>query len=159
MKTIHVQTELPTSADRVWDAMQYPGSFLYVTRGLFGFPALTGRSSRFRQAEHGSGRLTLFHVVPLWRHRMRLVSLDDTTRTMRSHEHGGPIRTWNHTLHAEPLGPDRCRYSDTVEIDAGPFTGLTVLIGRLIFRYRQRRWHGLVRKHLMAGGPRYAHRP
>ena len=159
MKTIHLETELPTSADRVWDAMQYPGSFLFVTRGLFGFPALVGQTSRFRQADCGSGWITIFHVIPLWRHTMQLVELNDTTRTMRSHEHGGTIKTWNHTLHAEPLGPDRCRYSDTVEIEAGAFTGLTVFTGRLIYRYRQRRWHKLVRKHLMADGPRYARRP
>ncbi len=156
MKTIHLETDLPTGADRVWDAMRYPGSFLYVTKGLFGFPALTGRTSGFRQGDHGSGRITLFHVIPLWRHTMRLVEVDDATRTMRSNEHGGTLRTWNHTLHAEPLGPDRCRYSDTVEIDAGPFTGVTIFTARLIFRYRQRRWHRLTRKHLMATGPRYA---
>lgn len=156
MKTIHLETELPASADRVWDAMQYPGSFLYVTRGLFGFPALTGQTSRFQQGVHGSGRLTLFHLIPLWRHTIELVELDGMTRTMRSREHGGMLKTWNHVLHAEPLGPDRCRYSDTVEIDAGRFTGMTAFTGRLIFRYRQRRWHRLVHKHLMADGPRYA---
>lgn len=156
MKTIHLETELPTGADRVWEAMQYPGTFLYVTRGLFGFPALTGRTSRFRRSDQGSGRIVMFHVIPLWRHTLHLVELDDTTRTMRSREHGGAIRTWNHTLHAEPLGPDRCRYSDTIEIDAGPLTGVTAFTGRLIFRYRQRRWHRLVRKHLMPDGPRYA---
>lgn len=159
MKTIHVEVELPTSADRVWAAMRHPVSFLYVTRGLFGFPVLTGRTEEFHERDHGSGRLTLFHVIPLWRHTIRLVELDETTRTMRSNEHGGTIRTWNHTLHSEPLGPDRCRDADTVEIDAGPLTALTAFTARLIFRYRQRRWRRLVRKHLMPGGPRYAHRP
>ncbi|MBO2450243.1 hypothetical protein J4573_24295 [Actinomadura barringtoniae] len=158
MKTIHVETELPTDADRVWQAMKHPAALLYVTRGLFGFPALAGQTSPFQEGDHGAARLTLFHVIPLWRHTMRLIELDDATRTMRSREHGGTVRAWNHTLHAEPIGPDRCRYSDTVEIDGGPFTAVTVVIATFIYRYRQRRWHKLVHKHLMATGPCYARR-
>jgi hypothetical protein len=37
-RTIHVETELPTNDDKVWEAMKQPASFLYVTRGLVGFP-------------------------------------------------------------------------------------------------------------------------
>lgn len=78
--------------------------------------------------------------------------VDPATRTIRSREHGGVIRTWNHTLHAEPLGERRCRYSDTVDMDAGILTAVVARIGTALFRYRQRRWRKLVRKHLSARG-------
>jgi len=38
MRTIHLETTLPTSADRVWRAMQSPVTFLYVCKGLFAVP-------------------------------------------------------------------------------------------------------------------------
>lgn len=156
MRTIHVETELPTTADAVWQAMQHPASFLYVMKGLFGVPALTGRTTSFHEGEQGTGWLLAFHVLPAWRHTIRLVELDDAGRTMRSHEYGGILRTWNHTLRVEPAGDERCVYSDTVDIDAGPLTGMVARASERIYRYRQRRWHKLVRNHLLPTGPRYS---
>jgi hypothetical protein len=157
-KTIDVSTELPTDADRVWAAMKQPATFLYVTRGLFGMPALAGRSEPVRAGEAGSGWLFAFHVVPAYRHTIEVVAVDEETRTLRTHEHGGVLRRWDHVLHAEPVsdggagatgtGP-RCRYSDTVTIDAGRLTGVVAAMAVGIYRYRQRRWHRLVRKHLL----------
>jgi len=149
VKTIHVQTELPTSADAVWQAMQHAASFLYVTHGLFGFPALAGRTAPFREGEQGSGWIWLFHLIPLSRHTIHLVEVDQETLTLRSREHGGILRAWNHTLHVEDVGDQSCRYSDTVDIDASPLTGLVALAAVGIYRYRQRRWHKLVRRHLL----------
>ncbi len=51
----------------------------------------------------------------------------------------------------------RCRYSDTVDIDAGPFTAAVAKAAVAIYRYRQRRWHKLVDRHLLPTGPAYAH--
>jgi hypothetical protein len=156
MKMIHLETDLPTDADRVWEAMQQPAAFSYVCRGVIGFPALAGRTEPMREGECGTGWLLLFHVIPLSRHTIHVVAVDDATRTIRTREHGGMLRSWNHTLHVEPLGERRCRYSDTVEIDAGPLTPVVARASTLIYRYRQRRWHKLVRKHLLPEGPAYA---
>lgn len=156
MQTIYLETELPASADKVWHAMCHPASFTYVTRGLIGTPALAGRTEPFREGESGTGWLLLFDLIPVSRHTIYLASLDEPARTPRSREHGGVLRTWNHTLHAESAGDQRCRYSDIVDIDAGPLTGTIAALAIWIFRYRQRRWHKLVRNHLRPGGPRYA---
>lgn len=156
MKTIHIETELPTSADRVWRAMQHPASFTYVCRGLIGVPALAGRTEPMCQGETGRGWLLLFHIIPLSHHTIHLAEVDPETRTLRSREHGGVMRTWNHTLHVEPVDDRTCRYSDTVEIDAGLLTVVVAAFGVLIYGYRQRRWHKLVQKHLLPEGPLYA---
>jgi hypothetical protein len=156
MRTIHVETVLPTDAERVWEAMQHPASFLYVCRGLIGFPALNGRTAPIREGETGTGWMLLFHLIPLSRHTINVVEVDSGTRTIRSDEHGGVLKAWRHTLHAEPLTDHACRYCDTVEIDAGPLTPVVARIAVAIYRYRQRRWHKLVRNHLLPGGPRYA---
>ncbi|WP_028934066.1 hypothetical protein [Pseudonocardia spinosispora] len=156
MRTIHVETELPTSADAVWQAMQHAESLRYVTQGLFKLPALAGRTQPFRQGESGTSWLVLFHVLPAWRHTIRLELLDHDTRTMRSQEHGGVIKGWRHTLHVEPIDSGRCRYSDTVDVDAGGLTGVVAAIGTLMYRIRQRRWQTLTRTHLLASGPSWA---
>lgn len=103
--------------------------------------------------------MTAFNLIPAYRHTIEVLEVDDATRTIRSHEHGGVLRRWDHTLHVEPVGAHRCRYSDTVIIDAGRHTAATCRIATVIYRYRQRRWHRLVHRHLMPTGPRYATTP
>lgn len=148
MRTVHVETVLPTSADRVWLAMLSPATFLYVCKGLFGFPSLAGRTEALRLGESGTGWLLAFHVIPAYRHTINVVEVDEATGTIRTQEHGGPLKAWNHTLHVEPIDAHSCRYSDTVDIDAGRMTGVVVAVANGIYRYRQRRWRKLVRRHM-----------
>jgi hypothetical protein len=148
MQRIHVETILPTDADSVWRAMQYPVTFLYVCRGLFRLPALEGRSAPLRVGERGSGWLFAFHLIPAYRHTLEILGADESTRTITTHEYGGLLTSWDHTLHVEPITESRCRYSDTVDIDAGRLTPVVALVARGLYRYRQRRWHLLVARHL-----------
>jgi hypothetical protein len=158
MRTIHIETILPTDADRVWPAMLSPVTFLYVCKGLFGFPALSGRSEPLRPGERGTGSLFAFHLIPAYRHTIEIVEVDEAGKTVRTHEHGGILKAWNHTLRVEPVDERSCRYSDTVDIDAGVATSLVAALALGIYRYRQRRWHKLVRRHLMPQGAVYAPR-
>ena len=153
MKTVHIETTLPTDADRVWRAMQHPSSLVYVLRGLLSFPPVAGRTEPIRDGELSTGRLRLFHLIPLWRHNIH-VRVDAADRSLHSTEHGGVFKVWNHTLHVEPAGEQRCRYSDTVEFDAGRFDAVAAVMVTWFYRYRQRRWHKLVRNHLMPEGTR-----
>ncbi|MFC6010823.1 hypothetical protein [Nocardia lasii] len=146
MRTIRLETELAADADRVWFAMRSPVTFLYVCRGLFGIPALAGRAEPLRRGERGTGWLWAFHVIPAYRHTIEVVEVD--AGTIRTREHGGILKTWNHTLQVEPLTEQTCRYSDTIEIDTRWATGLVASVATAIFRYRHRRWHRLVRRHL-----------
>jgi hypothetical protein len=155
VKTIHVATELPTDADRVFRAVQHPSSFLYVCRGLFGIPALAGRTEPMVAGEAGTGWLWALHAIPLYRHTIEIVDVDPETRSVHTNEHGGVLRTWNHTLHVEPVSATSCRYSDTVVIDAGLLTRPMAVFAVALFRYRQRRWHRLVDKHLLPEGPAF----
>ncbi|OBK92700.1 hypothetical protein A5645_23290 [Mycobacterium asiaticum] len=148
MRTVHVETVLPTSADRVWSAMLSPATFLYVCKGLFGFPSLAGRTEALRLGESGTGWLFAFHVIPAYRHTINVVEVDEATGSIRTNEYGGLLKAWNHTLHVEPIDAHSCRYSDTVDIDAGRMTGVVVAVAHGIYRYRQRRWRKLVRRHM-----------
>ena len=156
MRTVHIETILPTDADRVWPAMLSPVTFLYVCKGLFGVPALSGRSEALHPGERGTGWLFAFHLIPAYRHTIEIVEVDPASKTLRTHEHGGILKAWNHTLHVEPIDEHSSRYSDTVDIDAGAATALVAALAVGIYRYRQRRWHKLVRRHMMPQGALYA---
>ena len=150
MRTVTVASTLDAPADRVWEAVQSPVTFLYVVRGLFGVPFLAGRSAKVEQGESGTGWLFLFHVIPFSRHTIAVVEVDHASMTMRTNEHGGIVRAWDHTLHVDALADGRSRYRDTVEIDAGPLTAAVARVAQGIYRYRHRRWRRLARKHLQS---------
>jgi hypothetical protein len=151
MSTIHVTSLLDAPAHRVWAALQSPATFLYVTKGLLGMPALAGRTDPWRPGEVVTGWLFLFHVVPFSHHRVQVMEIDHEAMTFRAHERGGMLRAWLHSFTVVAEGPAACRYTDTVEIDAGALSQLIAFLARWFYRYRHRRWQKLVRRHLRTG--------
>jgi hypothetical protein len=146
VRRIELSSPLPVDADRVWAAVQQSETFRYVTRGVLGFPALSGRTATIREGESVTGWLLLFHLLPLHRHTIRVVRVDHGARTLETEEGGGVLRRWNHRLSVVPLPGGTSRYSDVVDIDAGALTGVVAATSTALYRYRQRRWRRLARR-------------
>jgi hypothetical protein len=153
VRTVHVETDLPAPATRVWEAMQQPATFLYVVRGTLGVPALAGRTAPLRAGEVVTGWIFLFHVLPVHRHRIEVAAVDPAVGVVRTEERGGVLRRWDHVLQVAPVDAGSSRYSDTVDIDAGPLTGVVAAWAELFYRYRQARWRRLARRHLARPAP------
>jgi hypothetical protein len=92
---------------------------------------------------NGAARFWLFGVIPAWTHHLTVKQLDPTE--IYTHEHGGPVHTWNHRLTFEPIDDQRCRYTDEIETDDGSRGAPTRLFIKLIFRHRHRRWRTLAK--------------
>jgi hypothetical protein len=147
MSVVTVSTTLLAPADVVWDVVQAPEAFRYVTRGLVSFPAADGVST-WQEGETVSGPLRLFGVLPVSRHHITLTELDPVRRRLRTHEHGGLIRAWIHDIEVDdhPSGrSDRCRYTDRIDIDAGWATVGVAAFARVFYRIRQSRWRRVAR--------------
>jgi hypothetical protein len=138
MTRIEVETVLPLSADRAAALARRAATFEYVVWPVLRF---RGLPATLAEGERASARLWLFLCVPGWRHHIRIVGLDRLE--IRTHEHGGPVRTWNHTLRFEPRSRSSCRYTDIIAIDAGALTPLVAALTRAFFGYRQARWRRL----------------
>ena len=54
--------------------------------------------------------------------------IDDAAMTLSSRESGGLLRRWNHDIIVTASGDSRCNYRDSIDIDAGVFTTLVVLM-------------------------------
>jgi hypothetical protein len=142
-RTIHRSTVLDAPANLVWAAVRTPQAFQFVTRGLIDWRPARGRLEAWREGESITGWLLLGGVVPFSRHRIRFEEINDRGRLLRSDESGGIVRSWRHDILIEHLDDRSSRYTDVVEIDAGPFTWPVVAVASAFYRARQRRWRVL----------------
>jgi hypothetical protein len=90
-------------------------------------------------------RLRAFGLIPLWRHRLRIVRLDRESGEALTNEGGGPLTAWNHRIRVEGAEGGRTRYTDEVEVRSGPLTPLSWAIAHAVFAYRQARFRALAR--------------
>jgi hypothetical protein len=151
-----VSTDLDCSADLAWDAVKRPETLRYITRGVLGFRPLAELPQQFGEGMTVPVRLLFFGVIPAWRHEITIVRLDPERRELYTNERGGPVRNWNHLIRIEAAAPGRARYTDEIEIQAGPLTPLVWSYAQLFYRYRQRRWRRLARALALSGGSQSA---
>ena len=142
---VKVHTQLPTSADHAWRVLTKRDTFLYVTRGVFGFTGTDRWPEEFHEGQEIQTRLLFLHLIPAWKHHLRLIRLNETQGEVRSEERGGFIRVWDHRVRIEPEDTVRCRYTDEVRIQAGLLTPAVWAIAHLFYRYRQMRLRRLIR--------------
>jgi hypothetical protein len=143
---VRVSTDLDISADLAWETVKKPETFLYVVRGVMGVRQLDDVPEDWGEGLAVRVRLFFFHVIPAWKHEIRIVRIDEAAREIYTNERGGPVRHWNHLIKIEPGSAERCRYTDEIEIRAGPLTPLVGLFSHGFYRYRQHRWRKLARR-------------
>ena len=143
MVVVRRSTELPIAAEAAFALACKPATFAYVVRGVLRVPELRALPDGFAaEGASAAGRLWWLGVLPSWTHHLRVVGVEPG-RVLRTHEHGGPIRAWDHTLTFTPTSPTTCRYTDEIAIDAGPLTAATRAFAVAMFALRQARWRRL----------------
>jgi hypothetical protein len=159
METISISTELDAPADVVWRAVKTPHAFVHVAKGMLRYPAAERAHAPWKVGDRLDGWTFLFGVVPFSVHHLEVASIDDERRVLVSHEHGGLVRTWHHTLVVTEVDDASCRYEDRIDIDAGIFTPVVASYASIFYRYRQRRWRRLARLLAAASAPADAASP
>ncbi|MFN3216880.1 MAG: hypothetical protein ACE367_10325 [Acidimicrobiales bacterium] len=141
--TVVVGTTLDAPPAAIWQAVNTPAAFRFVTQGLVSLDGVDAIDT-WGPGATVAGRLRVLGV-PFSRHRITVESIDDDRRALQSDEAGGPIRSWRHliTVDEVPGDPDRCRYTDRIEIDAGILTPGIAAFAHVFYRTRQRRWRSL----------------
>lgn len=115
-----IETDLPSSAEKVWEALLRRDTFLYITRGMLGFRRSERWPDVFHQGMEIETRLAFWHVIPGWKHVMHMVKVDGESLELASEEGGGPVRKWNHRIRLEREAAQKCHYTDEVDIKADP---------------------------------------
>jgi hypothetical protein len=140
-----IHTELPSPAEKVWQALLKRDTFLYITRGMLGFRGADHWPEFFSEGLEIGTRLMFFHLIPGWKHRLRIVRIDEEKLELESEEEGWVIRKWNHRIFVERVAGQSSLYTDEIEIQAGLLTGIIWAYAQVFYRYRQGRWRRLAK--------------
>lgn len=144
MSKVTLTTELSIPAEAAAALACKPEVMAYVLSPVLRIYRLAV-PDRIEVGTQGSARFWLFGVIPAWTHHLTVKQLGPTE--IYTHEHGGPVHTWNHRLTFEPIDDKHCRYTDEIETDDGLRGAPTRIFIKLMFRHRHRhrRWHTLAK--------------
>lgn len=133
--------ELPIAAEAAWGLMRRTATFAFVAAPLLG--VRDPLPERFAAGDRLRLRLTGPAGLPAGPHEIFVESVEEDGRAIQTRERGPLLRRWDHRLSVAETGSESCRYTDEVELDAGPLTALVVPAARAFFAHRQRRWRAL----------------
>ena len=139
---VHVESELPCPAEKVWDEVQRSSLLLEVIRPLVKLVPVDAPHFPERWVEGATVRCRsyLFGVLPLGTRTIFLERIDWAAREIQSRERDPLIRRWDHRVRVWPAGEGRARYSDEIAVEAGWLTSLAWLFAQGFYRHRHRRW-------------------
>lgn len=141
-----ITTKFNSPADKVWSRLPKTETFLYITRYFLGFTGSKTWPEKFYEGLELTTRLVGGHIIPLWRHKMKVVRVDNEKREIYSNEGGGLVPVWDHLITIKPVSANECQYADIVDIGAGILTPFIWLYAHIFYRYRQARWKRLIKK-------------
>lgn len=144
-RTVELSCLLAAPADRVWEEVNRPRLLLHVARPMIRFAPID--PPRFPERWADGPHLVsmrLGGVLPLGRQVIEVSrpAPRDGARLLLDRGRSASIRRWDHLIAVAPEG-DGTRYTDRVEIDAGPRTPLVAAFARRFYAHRQRRWRRL----------------
>jgi len=143
-----ITIQLPCDEAELWSRITRPRSLQYVTRPILRFVPLEDGAldGDWEVGKPYDLKLYLFQAIPLGRHRIRLLKVDERTRTILSEESGLLARVWNHVISFHRSGDRTVAYTDEIQIEAGWLTPLVWAFAHLFYRHRQRRWKRLLER-------------
>jgi len=145
---VTVSTELPCSVERAGDEVMTSRLLTYVSWPLMAFEPIDPPElpQTWEPGDH-LVRMRLFGVLPLGR---QTISISFPVAPpgqvlLRDDGSGQLLRRWDHLITIEPTGrPDRARYTDRIDVDAGRLTPVAWAWAHVLYRWRQHRWRRLV---------------
>ena len=147
MAVVELSTVLDAPPERVWEEVNRPALLRFVAHPFVRFDPLDPPAfpERWEEREYRV-RVRQLGVIPLgWQViRIERPAPVGGTRYLRDNGRGALARRWDHLITVAPAGPGRTRYTDRVEIEAGPLTPFVWAYARAFYAHRQRRWRALV---------------
>lgn len=141
-------TILDVSVERAWAMLQRPQLLDHIAYPLQVFEPVDPPQLPDIWAEGAyKVRCCLLGLIDIGEQWINIEMVETGPNRFKLRDNGrGDLATkWDHMITIAPIAPDRCRYTDAVEVEAGWHTPFVAAFAWVFYRYRQNRWRGLVR--------------
>ena len=141
-----ISTVLKTNEDSMWQELEKVSALIRVASPILKFRPQGGYSlpDKWIPGTEYKLKISLFGILPLGNHFIRLVELNKAENRIVSNEHGLLARIWNHTITFNAIDDLAITYTDEIEIKAGILTFSIWLFAHAFYRHRQRKWQKLL---------------
>ena len=134
-KIVQLVHDYPVPADRLWDVATDWASFIEAMKGLATFRGLPDQP--LHKGQIINSEVSLFGLLPFFPWTMEVRECDPERGVVKSHEYGGSVKRWDHTIKIEETETGS-RLTDTIMIDAGYQTPIYVWWARLNYGRRHK---------------------
>lgn len=144
---IRRSTILDVSAERAWTMVRQSRLLKHVAHPLQIFePVDPPRLPAIWTDGRYRVRCRAFGLIPIGEQWIVISTVEagPDRYVIRDNGHGDLASRWDHLITIRPVSANRCRYTDEVEVRAGPLTPLVAAFAWIFYRHRQRRWRQLV---------------
>lgn len=90
-------------------------------------------------------KFKLFGFIPLGLHTIKVLTFDEQTGCILTHEGNAHVPVWNHRIVVKAIDDSTTQYTDEVVIQAGWKTPFVYLWAKAFYAHRQRKWRKLLR--------------
>ncbi len=129
-----ISRDYPVSIETLWADILDPTSLSDSMKGVVTYEGLP--TEPVYEGQEIVVRLKRWGWFPMGKWTMKVVRRDNENYILESEEHGGLVKCYRHRLEVVPTGPDTCRYTDTLDLDAGWFTSLVFPSFKKIYETR-----------------------
>lgn len=149
---VQVSTILDCPAEKAWQEVQTTRLLQYVAAPIFAFTPIDPPTlpERWEEGKYQVA-MKVFGVLPFGKQWIGIIKppMDKRAQPQRyeviDDGTGDLVARWYHRIVIQPTADGRTRYTDTVEVSAGPLTIFIWLFAQFFYRHRQRRWRQLVK--------------
>ena len=142
-----IATYFDCTQEKLWEKIIEPKSLQFVASPVLSFKALVmGKlDGEWIIGKTYELKLYFLNILPLGRHRIKIVTIDRESNIIVSNESGMLARVWNHTIRFHQGEQGKLSYTDEIEIKAGWLTMAIWVFAHLFYRHRQKRWKILLK--------------
>ncbi len=143
---VHVESIFDCSTDEAWNHVTTVKLLYYVIYPLAEFRLSFDTTSTIWLEDHTYiGDSYLLGFIPIGKRSIYLQSINPKNYQIQSRENGEiGLKKWDHLLSFKSLPDEKCLYTDTIEIEAGPFTIFYWLFAQIFYHHRHKRWKILI---------------
>lgn len=135
---------LPAPIEKCWDLLKKTSTLIFVAEGVMTYDGAPDLPPEWTVGIPGVNLLPRLHGKLQGDHFVTVTEVNNNDGRIVTSEYGGDITAWNHTMQLREVGPNLCRYTDTIEIQAGWRTPLIWLFANYFYRHRHKRWQALI---------------